>query len=197
MSRPPPRRRSPSVVSGILLLARFEKAGLHQFGSTVQAFLASLAPLLAFPLVGGALMIAGGEAGPGLLDLLTAVCALLAPAVLSHALAKLWGREAEWLRYATAFNWCQWAIPIAATIVVLGLALLTGFGLSDHAAAVLAMILLVCYGLCLHWFLARHGLLLSVLRAGVLVVSVNLGTAALLLVPRLLVWLAGSAAQEF
>ena len=42
------------------------------------------------------------------------------------------------------------------------------------------------YGLWLQWFLARHGLALGRLPRRLLVLLVNLGTAALLLVPRLL-----------
>ncbi len=42
------------------------------------------------------------------------------------------------------------------------------------------------YALWLHWFLARHGLALSRFRAALLVVVVNLGTALLVLAPRLL-----------
>jgi len=190
----PPRRETANVVLGILLLARFDRTGLRQFGATAQSFLASLAPLLAFPLVGGLLLLAEGQAMRAALDLFAAACALLAPAVLSHALAAAWSREAEWLRYATAFNWCQWAIPIAATGLVLLLAMLTGLGLSDRSAAMIAVAALVCYGLSLHWFVARHGLALPPLRAGVLVVGVNFGTAALLLAPRLLAWSVGAAA---
>ena len=39
------------------------------------------------------------------------VVAQLAPPVLSHALARRWGREHLWLHYATAYNWCYWAHP--------------------------------------------------------------------------------------
>ena len=44
-----------------LLIGRGRREGLAEFGSSRDAFLASLAPLLAFPLVGAALMMAGGQ----------------------------------------------------------------------------------------------------------------------------------------
>lgn len=50
-----------SVLRGILLIGRGRREGLAEFGSSRDAFLASLAPLLAFPLVGAALMMAGGQ----------------------------------------------------------------------------------------------------------------------------------------
>ena len=49
-----------SILVGIFRLARGRADGLGQFGATREAFLASLAPLIAFPLVGGVLMILGG-----------------------------------------------------------------------------------------------------------------------------------------
>ena len=52
---------------------------------------------------------------------------------------------------------------------------------------------LVGYGLWLHWFLARHGLGLSGLRAVVMVLGVNLATVALVLGPRMLALALGGA----
>ena len=110
------------ILLGIARLARGNAEGFNQFGATTEAFLASLAPLVAFPLVGGLLMLANGGGLAAIGDLLATLCALLAPPVLSYEVARLWRREGLWLRFAVAFNWCQWAIPIAAV------ALLTGFG---------------------------------------------------------------------
>ena len=79
------RHASPlaSIVLGIVRLARGRADGIRQFGATRDAFLASLAPLIAFPLVGGALMLLGGGGLGALSDLLATLCALLAPPVLS------------------------------------------------------------------------------------------------------------------
>jgi multisubunit Na+/H+ antiporter MnhG subunit len=170
----------------VLRLARFDAAGLAQFGDTTHAFLASLAPLIAFPLVGAALMLLRGDGLDALAEFLATLCALLAPPVLSHVLAALWRREGEWLRYATAFNWCQWAIPMVAAGVLLLVALLAAAGVPNRVAALIAVVGLVLYALGLHWFIAYRGLHLTRLRAACLVIGVNAGTAALVLVPSLL-----------
>jgi hypothetical protein len=174
------------VVQGIVLLARGRKEGLARFGDTDQSFLASLAPLLALPLVStGLLLIRGGGLG-ALTDLLAMLCALLAPPVLSHALARFWERETSWLRYATAFNWCQWVLPVVFLLIVVLVEGLLAAGVSNNAASKFAVAAITAYALWLHWFLARHGLDLSRLRAALLVVVVNAGSAALLLAPDLI-----------
>jgi hypothetical protein len=175
-----------SILRGILLLASGRAEGLRQFGDTPPAFLASLAPLIAFPLVGAALMLAQGDAVPAATAFLSTLCALLAPPVLSYELARLWHREQQWLRFATAFNWCQWAIPVLAAMLLIvvypGLAEAAGPG----TAEIIVIAAIAFYALWLHWFLARHALVISVYRAALLVLLVNLGTLIVVLGPRLL-----------
>lgn len=181
-SRPTPG----NVVIGIIRLARGRADGLLQFGETREAFLASLAPLIAFPLVGGVLMILGGGGLDALADLLATLCALLAPPVLSFEVARWWGRENAWLRFATAFNWCQWIIPILLSLLLLLFGMLTMAGLPTSAARGGVLLGLIGYGLWLHCFLAKHGLGLSWPRAGLMVVGVNLATVLLVAGPRVL-----------
>lgn len=185
---------APNILLGVGRLARGRADGLAQFGNTPQAFLTSLAPLIAFPLVGGALLLANGGGLPALSDLLATFCALLTPPVLSWWFARLWRREALWPRFATAFNWCQWAIPVMASVLLVVLGILMAAGLPNRVAGVIAVFGLVSYGLWLHWFLARRGLDLSAGRAVLLVLCLNLGTVALVLGPRVLM-LALSADQ--
>ncbi len=185
-----PRRQRPpvgSILVGIFLLARGRVNGLRHFGDTPQAFLASLAPLIAFPLVGGVLMLARGGGLIAVSDLLATLCALLAPPVLSYEAARLWHRQAQWLRFATALNWCQWAIPaVAAALLIFVYPLVEG-AISAQVAGILVIALLACYALWLHWFLARHALMISGVRAALLVAIVNIGTVLLVFGPRLLV----------
>ena len=190
------RARGPtgSIVVGVMRLARGRADGFSQFGATRESFLASLAPLMAFPLVGGVLMLMGGGGIGALSDLLATLCALVAPPVLSFEIARLWHREAAWLRFATAFNWCQWAIPVLGSILLLLLGMLVAAGLPRYAARGLALLGLVGYGLWLHWFLARHGLGLSRSRAAILVFGINVATVLIVMVPRLLVLATGDAA---
>jgi hypothetical protein len=107
--------------------------------------------------------------------------------------ARLWRREAEWPRFATAFNWCQWAIPVLGSVLLVVLGIMVTFGLPQHTARWLVVLGLVSYGMWLHWFLARHGLGLSVVRAAVLVLGVNLVTVLIVLGPRVVALVTGAA----
>jgi hypothetical protein len=171
---------------GIMRIGRFRADGLAEFNPTSQSFLNSLAPLLAFPLAASLVMLLSGEAGEALHGLLAALVGLLAPPVLSQLLASAWGRQDGWLRYAVAFNWCQWAIPLMALLILmlLGPALVAGAPTHIVKAATLAVVLV--YGFALHVFLARHGLRLEPRRAVVLVVACNLGTFLLMIGPEFL-----------
>ena len=117
---------------------------------------------------------------------LSTLCALLVPPVLTYEVARLWGREAAWLRFATAFNWCQWLIPVVGAAILFALGMLTGLGLPRQFAARAGFVLgVIAYGLC--WLsLARRGLGLSLPRAVALVLGVNLLTVVLVLGPRVL-----------
>ena len=178
---------APSILRGIVRVARGRADGIDQFAGTEQGFLASLAPLVAFPLVGTFLLLLNGQGAPAITDLLATVAVLLAPPVLSFELARLWDRRARWLRFATAFNWCQWLLPLLASVLLVTLGALLRAGLPEHAATAVLVMGVGGYGLWLHWFLARHGLALSRFRAVLLVAAVNLGTALLVLLPRLLI----------
>jgi len=175
-----------NIVIGIISLASGHADGLRQFGATRDAFLASLAPWLAFPLVTGGLMLLGGGGLDALSNLLAVLCGLLAPPVLSFQAARLWGRQDAWLRFATALNWCQWVVPLVGTALLAAFSFLAALGLPGGAAQAAVVFGFVAYALWLHWFLARHGLDLSPLRAAVLVLGVNFVTVVLVLGPRML-----------
>ena len=180
-----------SIVLGVIRLARGRADGIRQFGATRDAFLASLAPLIALPLVGGIRMLLGGGGLGVLSDLLASLCALVAPPVLSFEIARLWGRQAAWLRFATAFNWCQWAIPLVGGVLVVVLAIFAALGLPRVVTWNALLSGLAAYGLWLHWFLARHGLGLSRLRAALMVLGVNSLTVLIVLGPRMVALING------
>jgi hypothetical protein len=173
---------------GAAMLAVGRRDGMDRFGDSPAAFLASLTPWLAFQLVGALFLLAGGSVVDALTTLLLAVVLQLAPAVVSYALAARWGREAEWLRYATAFNWCQWAIPVAAFLLKVVLQLATAGGLGDEAGGDILIVTLASYALWLHFILARAGLALPRGRSIILVLVVNAVTGALVLGPG---WVSG------
>lgn len=178
---------------GILRVATGHADGLAQFGDTPEAFLASSAPLVAFPLVGGVLMLLQGGGVTALTDFLATLCALLGPPVFSHELAQLWGCAGRWTRFAVAFNWCQWAIPVLASMLVVVAGILLALGVPNSVCMALVLTCLAGYGLWLHWFLARNGLGLGRGRAALLVFGVNFATVVLVLGPRLLILALGGS----
>jgi hypothetical protein len=175
-----------SIIVGILRIARGRADGVGCFGSSPQAFLSSLAPLIAFPLVGAVLGLFSDGPRSALTGLAMTVCALLTPAVVSYELARIWKRSDAWMRFATAFNWCEWILPVLACLVMVPLSLAISAGMSETTASLVLVSCLGLYGLWVHWFLARKALALSGFRAVVLVFLVNLGTAVVVLGPRLL-----------
>ncbi len=175
-----------SIPRGILLLARGKAQGLAEFDSSREAFLASLAPWIAFPLVASLLHALRGGLLVAAEEFLATLCALLAPPVITEWVARRLQRERLWLRFATAFNWSQWALPPAALAALFLANAALGAGLPVPAATYLWMGLLGAYALWLHWFLLRRGLALSAWGAAGFVVVINLVTAALVMGPQLL-----------
>jgi hypothetical protein len=175
-----------SVVVGIMRVARGRADGIACFGGTSQSYLASLAPLVAFPLVSAAMRLLNNEPNQAGTGFAMTLCALLAPAVLSFELAKLWGRTDQWIRFATAFNWCEWTLPLFACLMMVPIGIAMAAGLDENAASVVLVLSLGAYGLWLHWFLARKALALSRLRATLMVFAVNIGTVAVVLGPHFL-----------
>jgi hypothetical protein len=175
-----------NILRGILLLCRGRVAGFAEMGTGPDAFLSSLAPLIAFPLVGCVLMVAQGKVGDALADFLATLIALLAPPVISQALARRWGREERWFRFATALNWCQWVLPLLGAVLVLIAGFMVEAGVPMRTSVVVLCCVLLAYAFWLQWFLARRGLDLSALRAVGLVLLVNLVTIFLIAGPQTL-----------
>jgi hypothetical protein len=184
VSAPPPSGGA-RVLRGIVRCARGKADGLALFDATPRGFATSLAPLIAFPLAGAVLGVGRQGAGGAAVNLLAAVCGVLAPLVASHAIARAFGREERWLAYAVAYNWCQWAVPaLALCLAVLALPaapLLDSLHVGPNAAAAAMLLAIVGYWLWLNWFLARRALGLDRLPAGAAVLGVNGCAAAILL----------------
>ena len=172
MKQPLQRRRP-------LLIARGRKEGLDCFGATPDAFLAALAPWLAFLLVGALLMLLRQPSAAGFTVYLVSFCTLLLPPVLSHALAGNWQRRGHWLRYATAAIWCEWLVILAYAAALLLVTLLLQLGVPPDLAGVAFLGMVAGYWLWLNWFLAWRGLALGWARAAMLVGLVVVSTAVL------------------
>jgi hypothetical protein len=174
-----------SLMLGIMRLALLRADGIGQFGDTRQCFLNSLAPLVAFPLVAALIGLVSGVGAAALTALLVVLVAILAPPVISHVLARVWGREPEWLRYATAFNWLRLAMMAAFVLSLPAMAVMVAAGLGEEGAMTTGLLGVALYNLLLDWFLARVGLRLDGWRAALLVMTVQAGVAALLFAPAL------------
>jgi hypothetical protein len=171
---------------GVARLARFRADGLQAFEATPTGLLNALAPWLAFAVVGFVLMIVAGSAQQAIGDLLASIVALLTPPVVSQALARLWGRQDAWLRYAVAFTWCQWVMPVALLATLMASGLLMAAGLPENLAESLAALVLLVYAVSLHGFVIRRALDLSRWRTAGMIIAINLGTVAVVMGPTLL-----------
>jgi hypothetical protein len=180
-ARGPERRGggAQNVVQGLVLLGRGREEGLRHFEATREAMLAGLAPWVAFLLVGGAMMVLRDHPVAGADLAALSLCSLLLPPVISEGLARVWRREGQWLRYATASLWCAWLMPLAYLVGLLGASIALAAGLPPKAAPYALCAVLGGYWLWLHFFLARAGLGLTRLRATLLVAAVVGGYAVL------------------
>jgi hypothetical protein len=178
----PRRAASESLVGGIVQLVFMNRAGFSRIEATPQAFLASLAPLIAFVLVGSGMevAVAGWHAGAG--DALQTLCVVLGQPVVSHFYARRFGREDRWLRYATAMNWCQLALPVAGGVLMVFL-MLSGAAASPVQVVAGVVGLVFLYALLLNLFLIWRGLDLGFGRSVLFLVAVTLTLAVLLSVP--------------
>jgi hypothetical protein len=179
------RRHGGNILRGIFLLARGRAAGILEFGNSPEALTASLAPLIAFPLVGAGMIAVSGQPGIAALAFLSRLCAVLILPVITHAYARVTKREAFWLGTATALNWAFWIlIPLLLVAAFVGAGLVT-LGLSETRAEAAVIVLLALYMLWLHWFIVRSGLRLSVSQAVALVVLSNVAIGLLTFGPDL------------
>ena len=114
-----------------------------------------------------------GAGADELAGLLGALVGLLAPPVLSEVMARLFGRQQEWLRYATAFNWSRWAMLLALGVGLMLMATLVSAGLDEPAAVGVGLVAILAYGVVLDVFVARVGLRLAWWQAALVVITVN------------------------
>jgi len=162
----------PVIIRGMFRLAIGHKSGIKEFDNSLDGFTASLAPLIAFPLVGAAVSIMAGQWQLAVVGFLSRLCAVLALPVITHEFARRTGREKFWLRTATALDWSFWMIIPVLLIAAFIAASMVSAGLDFDQGRDAALGIILAYMLWYHWFIARTGLELSRLRA-VLFVAVN------------------------
>lgn len=175
-----------NILRGIFEIATGRAQGLGRFGAAPRDFLVSLYVLMLVPVLSALVLAMRRGVGSALAVLIMLICALLAPAVISHFVARLWGREAQWLHFATVFNWSRFAIVTVFATMLVVTAVLIGLGVSSDSAAELLVVVVSFYSLWLEWFVARNALRLSGARAILMVLAMNIGTFLMLATPGLL-----------
>lgn len=85
-------------------------------------------------------------------------------AIASLPLARVWGREAQWPHFLSAWNWTN----VVQYLVLLALTVPAAIGLPDWAAQGLIFAGLG-YAIWLEWFTVRHALGVTPLRAAAMV----------------------------
>lgn len=178
-----PRMPPGNILRGMFHLAIGDASGLREFGNTTAAFSASIAPLLAFPLVGSMLF---GIQGHWLLAtsmLLSRICGVLAQPVIVQATARRTRNEATWLVTSTTLNWSIWLI---FPLILIGMIVSTGFtslGASGALAITLTVVIIVFYMLWLQWFILRAGLKIRSWVALLVLLILNVTIASLYAIP--------------
>jgi hypothetical protein len=155
------RLQPSNIVRGVFRLARGDAGGITDFPNTETGFSASLAPLIAFPLVTGGLIAASGHDRLAALIFLSRVCTVLIPPLIVEFAARMTRKRMTWLLTATALNWSFWLVLPLMLIAQLIAALLLRIGVPVHAALDAAVLILALYGLWFQWFTIRAGLRLK------------------------------------
>ncbi|GAA4503608.1 hypothetical protein [Gluconacetobacter tumulicola] len=177
---PRPMPGSPAgIFRGMMLLGRGRREGMSCFGATPDAVLTALAPRVALWMVGGVLTVAQAPTALSAAKILFSLCLVLTPVVLTHLLARLWGREALWPRYMAAALWCDWLVLFVMLAAVAVVATLTPAGMSLLHSALILNGIIFAYNLWLTWFVARVGLALGAGRALLLLLAIAAAIMAL------------------
>jgi hypothetical protein len=171
---------------GVFLLARGKAAGIKEFGNSMDSMTASLAPLIAFPMVGAAITAINGQPKLAAIAFLARLCAVLALPVITYEFARLTKRDSLWLRTTTALDWSFWIIIPLLLIAGFTGAGLVSAGLDIKYAEYAALALLIAYLLWLQWFTIRTGLNLSWPQAALLTLLNAATVAALSVAPALI-----------
>jgi hypothetical protein len=171
------------ILRGLWQLASGKRPGITEFGGTIEAFYASIAPLIAFPLVGAGVTALHGDWRLALISLLSRVCAVLALPLVVYETARLLGREKLWLRTATALNWAFWIVLPVFMLVVLLFATLAQTGLDQNSAFGISFGLAALYMLWNRWFILRAGLGLGGWQAVLVVVVAGIAVGSCTLLP--------------
>ncbi len=165
------------ILRGLLLLARGRAEGIKEFTNSENALAASLAPLIAFPLVGAVMTAADGQARLAIIGFLARLCAVLAAPLIVFELARLGGRQSLWLRTAAALDWSFWLlVPLLLAAGIVG-GCLVAAGVNQSHAIAGSFAAILGYLFWSQWFVVRTGLNLRPIAAAAVVAAVWLAIA--------------------
>ncbi|MDD2704863.1 MAG: hypothetical protein PHU07_05970 [Acidocella sp.] len=164
-------------------MAKGKRPGIIEFGNTKEAFYASLAPLIAFPLVGSGTTALHGDWQLAIVSFLSRLCAVLVLPLVTFEVARILGREKLWLRAATALNWSFWIMLPVFIIAALLFSIMAQAGMTQVAAFGVSFSLAGLYLLWNRWFILRTGLGLGIWQAVLVVVIVSIGAGACTFLP--------------
>lgn len=175
------------ILPGIAKLARGNAKGADEFSNTPESFAASLAPLIAFPLVGAVITALSGDWKMAMLGFLSRLCAVLVLPVLTYEFAKIFGRKGQWLRTATALNWCYWLVLPAVLVAAILATVAIQFGLPMQRMELGMFGLVGLYLLWNRWFVLKSGLQINGWRAALILLVIIVLTAIFSFLPLLVV----------
>jgi len=169
------------IVRGLWRLAKCERAGIAEFGSDLNHFYASLAPLIGIPLAGAMVTALHGAWQQAVVGFLARLVVVLLLPVAVYEFARLFGREKFWLRTATALNWSFWVLFPALLVAAFFGAILAQCGLGITVAELLTLGIVGLYLLWYRLFALAAGLSVDFWKAGVILlvssVAVLIATA--------------------
>lgn len=171
------------ILRGLWRLAKGDAGGIREFGGGLDNFYASLAPLIAFPLVGALVTALQVNWRVAVVSFLARLCGVLVLPVLVYEFARFYGREPMWLRTATALNWSFWALlPVLLVGAFIG-GILAQIGLPMRAAELATLGIMAVYLLWYRWFILRAGLALNGWRAALIMLVTGTLIALLTAIP--------------
>lgn len=184
-----PKRNGQTILNiliGIFELVIGRATGFMRFAVSPRNFVRATMILLAVPAILSLLVLANYGTVLSLTTFLLMVCALLAPVLIAHRLARAWDRESWWLRFAIAFMWTRLGMIAIIALLLAAVTVLVALGAPSKTVIGLVQSVLTIYVLWFDWFLVRQGLQVSAGRAVIGVLAMNAVTSMLIFGPVLL-----------
>lgn len=146
------------ILRGLAKLACGNAKGIEEFSGTAEGFGASLAPLIAIPLVQAIMEAVRGDWKISILGFFINLCGVLMLPVVTYEFAKAFKRQERWLRMVTALNWCTWlCLPAIFLASILG-DIIAQSGLSLARVELLMIAGVMVYLVWNRWFVLKTGL---------------------------------------